>query len=317
LKGYVKRRSLRILPPYYAALIVSIFVYMIYNGGNLPAGGQLISHAFLVHNATAEWLHGISAPLWSVAVEWQIYFVFALLLLPIWRTLGGVAVIVAAMLIGVGPLYVLPTGRNLEWFCPWYVVLFAMGMLAAAAGVVAKADGYHRRWNVYAIIAGVFTIVAFLLPELGGEFWARALRMEHRGASWLLDVGVGITVSFGLMSLTQSVMSGNGALNLRIVRTLQSKPIALLGAFSYSLYLIHAPLIALLALGIHRMQLSPLVGYVTLYAVGIPLGLTGAFLFYLAIERHCMGGRRATRPARKTGQDVFAEPAAGASAVQV
>ena len=75
--------------------------------------------------------------MWSVAVEWQIYFIFALLLLPLWRRLGRAGMLVIALLIGLAPHYVLPPSANLDWSFPWYVTLFAMGMCAATLAPMA------------------------------------------------------------------------------------------------------------------------------------------------------------------------------------
>ena len=50
--------------------------------------GDLISHLLLVHNLSSAWFHQINAPLWSVATEWQIYFLLPLILLPLFRRAG-------------------------------------------------------------------------------------------------------------------------------------------------------------------------------------------------------------------------------------
>ena len=42
-----------------------------------------------VHNWNFDWVYRINGPMWSVATEWQIYFLFPLLLLPLWRRVGG------------------------------------------------------------------------------------------------------------------------------------------------------------------------------------------------------------------------------------
>ena len=324
--GYVKRRALRILPPYYAALFVSMVVLLVIFEGNLPALGQWVSHLLLIHNATPEWLYGINAPMWSIAVEWQIYFVFALVLLPVWRRLGGAATVAVGLALGLAPLYLLPAGRNLEWSSPWYIGLFAFGMVASAISVRSGGAGRWARvwWGPAAVLFCVATVAVFFLQRASWfqQHWAHWLRMEHRGGSWLLDVMVGLAVSCALLSLSRTVFAGGErrGVNGRLLAVLESRPVGVLGAFSYSLYLIHSPLLAGLKTAVDALQLSPFAGYATVWVVGVPLGLAGGYLFYLAVERHCLGakvnasGAAATlaeeSPRGTTGETATARPLA-------
>src|SRR5579875_3373423 len=97
---YFKRRARRILPPYYAALSFSIMLLALYPSLQHPALESpwsvalppfvpmgTLAHILLLHNLTP---HGykIDPPMWSVALEWQIYFLFPFLFLPLWRRFG-------------------------------------------------------------------------------------------------------------------------------------------------------------------------------------------------------------------------------------
>ena len=55
----------------------------------VSSSGSLLSHLFLLHNLNASWIYDFNGTLWSIATEWQIYFVFALLLQ--FRSTGGSA----------------------------------------------------------------------------------------------------------------------------------------------------------------------------------------------------------------------------------
>jgi peptidoglycan/LPS O-acetylase OafA/YrhL len=66
------------------------------------------------------------------------------------------------------------------------------------------------------------------------------------------------------------------------------------GAFSYSLYLIHVPLLAAFHLGLLWLHLSGIVRAALLFTVGPLLAALGAYLFYLAFERPFL-----TRPSRE------------------
>ena len=98
LKTFFARRGRRILPPYYAALLLSIPPewFKLHFHGETISIGSVVSHLFMVHNLRSDWVTTINGPLWSVAVECQIYIIFALLLLPLCRRFGfGTSVLCA------------------------------------------------------------------------------------------------------------------------------------------------------------------------------------------------------------------------------
>jgi peptidoglycan/LPS O-acetylase OafA/YrhL len=299
LGGFVKRRARRILPPYYAALIFALVVNSVFLS-TTHSTGQITSHLLLVHNVSPAWLFGINAPFWSIAVEWQIYFVFAAILLPVWRRFGGAASLATAFLLGLAPLYLLPVGKNFDWSCPWYIGLFALGMSAAWIGLRkdSRAEKWRRLpWGSLAIAFALLTVGVFFCQRSAtlGASWGNWFRMEHRNVSWPLDVAVALCVGCGLLSLSTTMGSGEGALNRKVMAVLESPSIARLGAFSYSLYLIHLPVVTLWALVLRKLSLSPAASYACMYIGGIPIGMAGGYLFYLAVERHCLGTKVSSR----------------------
>jgi peptidoglycan/LPS O-acetylase OafA/YrhL len=317
--GYIKRRALRILPPYYAALGLAVLMGALVLGRGMPDGAQLISHVLLVHNFSERWLFGINAPLWSIAIEWQIYFVFAAILLPAWRWGGVKCSLLVALLLGLAPLYLLPIGRNFEWSCPWYITLFALGMAAASIQW-----GGVRRWRAASLWFAVVTIVVFAFQQLpwARRHWSFLFRMESRGASWPLDVMVGVTFACALVSLARTDRCHKDWINRYTLRVLQSGPVSRLGAFSYSLYLIHLPVVAVVGWGLFALKLSPIVTYIALYVFGIPAGLVGGYLLFMAVERHCMSrpfGKSAAlgsrSPLASPGGDTPAAPTSDATGI--
>ena len=83
LIGYIKRRAWRIVPPYYAALCVALIIALTNGAYHMFSPGDVAAHLLLIHNLNPDWLYSINAPMWSIAVEWQIYFVFGASLLPV------------------------------------------------------------------------------------------------------------------------------------------------------------------------------------------------------------------------------------------
>lgn len=142
MRRYLVRRAWRILSPYYAALALSLLALLASPQGMAAlrgraalawsldfSAGSLLSHLAVIHNLSPQWSGRINMALWSVAIEWQIYFVFPLLLLPIWRRFGSAAAIAAGFAVGLLPLVI--TRYDLSVACFWYIGLFALGMAGA------------------------------------------------------------------------------------------------------------------------------------------------------------------------------------------
>ena len=64
-----------------------------------------------------------------------------------------------------------------------------------------------------------------------------------------------------------------------LLRFLQSRPLESLGAFSYSLYLIHIPVVQGLYFLLRDSHLSPPLAYAAMFGLGLPLGLATAMHF--------------------------------------
>ncbi|HWE03309.1 MAG TPA: acyltransferase [Tepidisphaeraceae bacterium] len=284
---YIGRRARRILPPYYAILILCLLVMALVPGGPRPVGnwwstmwpaftkGVLISHFLLVHNLNEGWVYKIDAPMWSVATEWQIYFLFPLVLLPIFRKLGVAPLIVCSIAIGLAPLYFF---RRFEWASPWFSALFAIGM-ASAVGF-----GRRDRRRGYLAIAASFAVIAAALTICEG-------RLSIRG-SWkfqfVMDLVSGGAVGGFLAWAAERVMLETtlpARFRSPILLFLTSRIATWLGMFSYSLYLTHALVLVVLNLIISKLLLNPNARALGILGLGTFLSIGFAFLFYLAAEK--------------------------------
>src|SRR5262249_49897642 len=96
---------------------------------------SILSHLLLVHNLLRSTILTIDGPLWSVALEWQIYFALPFVVLPITRHWGIAAALLACIALGLAPHFLLPPGYNFDWTYPWYLGMFAMGATAAVLNV--------------------------------------------------------------------------------------------------------------------------------------------------------------------------------------
>ncbi|HEY2301851.1 MAG TPA: acyltransferase, partial [Acidimicrobiales bacterium] len=163
-KGYLRRRGRRVLPPYYAALAVSLIVMVGHDHLGLLSPGSLVSHLLLVQNWGSGWAVNINGPMWSVATEWQIYFLMPLVLIPLWRRYGATATIAVAFLIPSLVFFVVPNQYNLAWAAPWFLGSFALGMWGAQVAFSPAAAARRFRdapWRIIAVVAAV-VVVAML-----------------------------------------------------------------------------------------------------------------------------------------------------------
>ena len=155
---FIQRRGHRLLPPYYIAFILSLCLALAYplSGKSLVVPGstgvssllidestarnispiaKIGSHLLLLHNLNSGTATSINSPMWSVATEWQIYFCFAIILIPLSRKVGTAILVPLGILIGVAPTLVLHGSWDQRIACFWMIGLFAMGMVAAEAWV--------------------------------------------------------------------------------------------------------------------------------------------------------------------------------------
>jgi peptidoglycan/LPS O-acetylase OafA/YrhL len=98
--GFYVRRFFRIYPPYVLALL---FFALLFPLTRLPLNkltywGQLLTHLFLFHNVSELSVCAISPSYWSIAVEVQLYLLFPLILLIARRYTFGRALLVLGLI---------------------------------------------------------------------------------------------------------------------------------------------------------------------------------------------------------------------------
>lgn len=306
--GFIKRRAWRILPPYYAALFLSIVLIVLTPDLRQVTGwrsdievpsftaGEFFSHIFMVHNVNPEWVYKINSPMWSLATEWQIYLLFPVLLLPVWRRAGGLALLAVAFFIGIVPNMLM--GGRFNAAMPWYLGLFALGMMAAEIGFSRKPIHSALRtrvpWGSLVLVFGI------------------ALAACVKICPWrltLTDTLAGAGAASLLIFCTIWKTSEQASPQPWVAKLLEARWAVALGAFSYSLYLIHSPLISLMHIWLRNFDPSPVMRMVALMAFATPLIVGVAFLFHLVFEKPFLP--QSLRAARSDGDAKQGDPASG------
>ena len=283
---FLKRRARRILPPYYMAMAVSLVLIWTLIGHrtgthwdiSLPAGPVAIFiHLLLLQDLAAS--GKINHVFWSIAVEWQIYFFFPVLLI-FWRRIGAAKSTILATIISVVLyLFLSALGNTHHAFTrllglnfPYYA-LFTFGVFAAAIATSDSAEVIAIKQCVnWSFAFAVVTAIALIFDFVVGE---QSL-LEH---VWMLHYLFGIWAATLLVTLTLAPQHP-------LHRMLAWRPLVFLGTFAYSIYLIHAPLIQVLWQYILvPLHTSPAEQFWGLVVVGTPLFVGAAYLFFLCCER--------------------------------
>lgn len=246
-RDFAEARILRIYPPLTAALLVTIIVYLLISGFDLHGaesyrlGGEL---SVVREKATLEWsalpstfllLYSVvpyvpppinmDGPLWTLSYEWWFY-ILTFLVARLWngRTLSTVAPLLTV-------LAMLWIGRNtlFLWFLLIWLGGFGLGQ-AYLAGALRRDKFWHRVAMMTAL-----TLVAILLlgrdhvlRDLLNPFDTPSAQKIMVCAGWLFTFAIAAVLHIG------------GRKQWRLPSAITG-----LSAFSYTLYVIHYPLLLL------------------------------------------------------------------------
>jgi peptidoglycan/LPS O-acetylase OafA/YrhL len=236
-------------------------------------GTGALGKSFAVHGLLLQDVVRSDSPngaLWSIAIEWQIYFVFPLILLVgRWRgPVSAATLTVAVVLLAHGVATLGPPLDKINHVTPQFLALFALGVLAV------QLDRSERSRNLRAPLtaAGVAALLAFvLIAATQGSEWVV-------GRFFWMDLlfGSGVACVLALMHL-----GGAG----RVKEVLTSRACLWLGLFSYSIYLVHAPIVGILdKYVVGPLNLPPLAGFGLFLAFGLPVILALCYGFHLLFE---------------------------------
>lgn len=269
---YLKRRAKRILPPYFASLflfgvlILCVPVLQTQRGtawdSKIPVTYDgVVAHILLVHNINGDWAYQINGPAWSIGTEWQLYFALPFIILPLWRMFGRVAALVATLTLSASIALFLPAWNSGHM---WFLALFTMGALAAEAAVAKRPPGG----------TGPSLAITLLVAVLCMTVWDAPL--------WVNELTVGAAIALIIYRMSVVSMRGQRTFAHRV---LESRPAVWLGLWSFSLYLIHSPILGLVNLLLLDIEM-PLVARLAIqFGIAVPAAGIISYLFHVVVER--------------------------------
>jgi len=259
------RRQLRLDPPYWTAIALSVGSALVVNrlrpltGAPVPSAGAVIAHLFYLQDFLG--IRDIVGVFWTLCMEIQFYLFFGLVIL--WfdkssvsgRTIGWVML----------PLYVLSIA------CFWDLVpslrgLFLPRWFEFFTGVILFLF-WRQQLSRTQLLVYQGTLLLFVLVNPPTD----------NGMAWIT------TATVLLISLVFAVAAQTGG-----IRTWFDKPVMrYFGSISYSLYLMHA------VVGIRLLKLvvnpgDSAVKAWALYTAGVLLSIAAADIVYRVIERPSM-----------------------------
>lgn len=272
VRRFARGRAWRILPPYWVALVLSMaIVHWI----TAPLNGHDVTvKSLVVHGLLLQDIVGSPVPngtFWSIAVEAQIYVAFPVLLWVNRRYSAAVTVAVTTLLVSLSyELAVhVPAFAKVNHLNQQLLVGFVMGMLAADLSTRSSVQRHGRAVLQLAAALTLLTAIAFSVAGssrvVAAYFW--------------IDMVVAAIAAIALCGMTVRP-------DAVLPRLLAAKPFRFVGEYSYSIYLIHGPI--LLAIDLRIMQylgLTPLEEFVAYLVAAVPVLLWLSHGFFWFFER--------------------------------
>ena len=293
-REFARRRVRRIVPPYYASIVVMSFLpaaltilmrlaHQPARWQPLPSAWEYFTHLTFTHSLFPSTWSAIQGCYWSLGLEMQLYLVFPLVVcgfrrIGVWVTLP---MILASVVYRAGVGVVSP---HLTWTANFLLTVtflgrwveFAAGMLAAWIIVARKAD-------LPAGVGWLLLVVAFVTYALGTtETAARARFVPVR--EMMLAVAFAATIVAVCCTSTP------------VRWMLETRAVVFVGTISYSAYLTHQNEVYYISEFARKLLHVEGAGRLALLlAVGLPTIVGISYIFHRAFERPFLGSAGKTK----------------------
>lgn len=296
---FFARRTIRIVLPYYAALIISFLLIYFFLGKqdgshwaktSLPVSfDSIIKHIFLVHQWFTDAASRINPAFWSVGVEYQIYFLFPFFY---WlaKKIGFVVAFVVIALTSYalwGVSYYLnilnpsATGTSI-----YYCALFFMGMTAAqfAKNTDLAASKWQMMLDYNAKSLAIIALTSILIVAIAGFLIERFLPTIFFPLQ-IQSFFIGLFFSILLYLIAKDKLWATKYLKKSFIQ----HKLEWVGMMGFSVYLLHDPILAIVwKYAVMPMKL-PFYWLQTIaeLLIGILVTIIASMAFYKYIELPC------------------------------
>lgn len=210
---FYSKRFWRIYPPYLVALLVCCFAF------GMAGKFSLLTHLTLTHNFFSTTFYSINPSFWSLALEMQLYLIYPLfLIIHKWVGLNKAVLLVA----GIAVIYMgieLFTGVNEQ------LSIFQMWLVWVLGAYLGESFFYKRR-----VYTGkfIYLLLAYIL-YLGIKTTVLSGYLEH--------------ILFSVLGICAIDWYLHTEIPFSVLGEKVGKVLALIGLYSYSIYLFHQPLL--------------------------------------------------------------------------
>lgn len=275
LASFYWRRVVRIFPVYFVFLLVVTAVALILRDpallDPLPFAWTYTSNFF--HASWAYRYDPILGPTWSLAVEEQFYLLFPLVVLLLARRRLAKALFV---MIAAGPLLRLALAAVIDHWPHYFSAKHEAVYVAGFTHIDAFAFGALINLMPVALCAKLgrgYVILAALVAAVALG-WVTTGTVA--GALWLspTDEGAQLIWGYSVVDLVCMLMVCRAVARPTDAMARITAPMAVIGRWSYSFYLIHMPIIFVMSLA-HKALGMPVSGWLVLIvAFGVTLGVS-------------------------------------------
>jgi peptidoglycan/LPS O-acetylase OafA/YrhL len=236
VRGYMIRRALRILPLYYASLLVALILIDPTPLLSGPGRADVAMHVVLLHGLARGMRYSIAGIWWTLTVEWLFYVFMAIVAVTFRRSPYGWLIAIGMIVLGVVWRLVVfetststPDAAYLVQQLPGAADLFGIGMLTALA---ARTGAMPRLWRHVALRSALLVLSAGLVAGAMYVYYDRKPGYWQDGAMvvlWPLVLGVGVAGM--LVCLTRATSPWHAVTRWT--------GLAYLGVISFGIYLFH------------------------------------------------------------------------------
>lgn len=277
--AFFVRRARRLLPAYYVSVGLALALNLLGGGalgfGPMPFGDvlwQLGTHLTLTHTLFPSTFYALNGAYWSLGLEWQLYLALPLLIFGMRR-------------FGLGPTLVAAIGVNVVYRLSLALVASHGPVHSNLFQTVVLPNLLPGRW------------AEFVFGMIAAELYARGVidRLTAvAGYAWIPMMGVAVVAD----KLPVSHLAYGTAFAMLLVAVLRERslvarlfswrPLVGLGIMSYSLYLVHQPIVQALAHVFRSdVHLGPNATFLALIG-SFPVILAAAWALFVLVERYTL-----------------------------